>query len=303
MASWQAYLASWLLRRRLKPKLRASRDLLESRKLLTPPPYRVPSDMRITPAVMGNIAGEWVEASVSGDLTLLYLHGGGYFACSPETHRPVTAAFAQEGFRVYAPDYRRAPEAHFPSPVEDALAAYRGLRAAGVAAARMVVAGDSAGGGLALALLVTLRDAKEPLPAAAALFSPWTDLAGTGASLHTNSRRCSLFDGRGIVAAALPYLNGADPRHPLASPLYADPAGLPPLLIHVGTNETLLDDSVRLADRARAAGVTVELKIWPVVPHAWQLAQSNMPEARKSVREAAAFLRAAAARTAAAQTT
>jgi acetyl esterase/lipase len=301
MASWQAYFASWILRRRLKPKLSASRDLLESRKLLTPPPYRVPSDIRITAAVVGGVAGEWVEAARSRGLTLLYLHGGGYFACSPETHRPITAAFAQQGFRVFAPDYRRAPEAHFPSPVEDALAAYRGLLATGVAGASMVVAGDSAGGGLAVALLVALRDAKEPLPAAAALFSPWTDLAGTGASLETNSRRCSLFDGKGIVAAARPYLNGADPRHPLASPLYADLTGLPPLLIHVGSNETLLDDSLRLADRTRAAGVPVELKIWPVVPHAWQLAQSNIPEARKSVREAAAFLRTAAARTSAAQ--
>jgi monoterpene epsilon-lactone hydrolase len=297
MASWQAYFASWILRRRLKPKLRASRDLLESRQLLTPPPYRVPSDIRIAPAVVGGIAGEWVEGGRSVDLTLLYLHGGGYFACSPETHRPITAAFAQQGFRVYAADYRRAPEAHFPSPVEDALAAYRGLLAAGVKAARTVVAGDSAGGGLALALLVALRDAKEPLPASAALFSPWTDLAATGASLQSNSRRCSLFDGKGIAAAAHPYLNGADPRHPLASPLYADLAGLPTLLIHVGSNETLLDDSMRLADRARAAGVPVELKIWPVVPHAWQLAQSNIPEARKSVREAAAFLHAAAAQT------
>jgi acetyl esterase/lipase len=297
MASWQAYFASWILRRRLKPKLRASRDLLESRKLLTPPPYRLPADIRITPAVVGGVAGEWAETSASADLTLLYLHGGGYFACSPETHRPITAAFAQQGFRVYATDYRRAPEAHFPSPVEDALAAYRGLLAAGVAPAKMVVAGDSAGGGLALALLVALRDAREPLPAAAALFSPWTDLAGTGASLETNSRRCSLFDGKGIAAAARPYLNGADPRHPLASPLYADLTGLPPLLIHVGNNETLLDDSLRLADRARAAGVAVELKIWPVVPHAWQLAQSTIPEARKSVREAAAFLRRAAAHT------
>jgi acetyl esterase/lipase len=155
----------------------------------------------------------------------------------------------------------------------------------------MVVAGESAGGGLALSLMLALRAAGVPLPAAAALFSPWTDLAATGDSIRTNSGRCAMFNGPDVAASARYYLGDTDPRNPLASPLYADLAGLPPLLIHAGADEVLRDDSTRLAERARAAGVPVELKIWPVVPHAWQLAPHLIPEARQSLRESAAFLR------------
>jgi acetyl esterase/lipase len=291
MATWQAYLAAWIIKRRLKPRLRTARDIVELRRLLKPPPYRVPKDVRIVTARVGGIPGEWVEGAGAGGLTLLYLHGGGYFACSPETHRPITVAFARLGFRVFAADYRLAPDNCFPAAVDDARAVYRGLCIEGGPAGNMVVGGDSAGGGLALALMATLRDAGAALPAGAVLFSPWTDLAGTGESLRTNSRRCAMFDGAGLAAGARLYLNGADPRNPLASPLYAGLTGFPPLLIHVGADELLLDDSVRLADRARAAGVRVELKIWPVVPHAWQLAQGQIPEAARSLREAAAFLR------------
>src|SRR6266404_4174260 len=136
------------------------------------------------------------------------------------------------------------------------------------------------------------RAARAPLPVAAALFSPWTDLAATGDSIRTNSNRCAMFIGSDVAASARYYLGNTDPRNPLASPLYADLAGLPPLLIHVGADEVLRDDSTRLAERARAAGVSVELKIWPVVPHAWQLVPHLIPEARQSLRESAAFLRA-----------
>ncbi|PWU04884.1 MAG: alpha/beta hydrolase [Terriglobia bacterium] len=296
MASWQAYVASWILKRGLKPRLRAARDIFESRRLLKPPPYRVPRDVRIAAREFGGVRGEWLECGSGNGLVLLYLHGGGYFACSPETHRPITAGFARQGFRVFAPDYRLAPEHHFPAAVDDAVAVYRGVLAEHIQASDVVVAGESAGGGLALALMVASRDAGVPLPAAAALFSPWTDLAGTGESLRANARRCAMFaGGPGIQQAAGAYLNGADPCHPLASPLYADLRGLPPLLIHVGKNEVLLDDSVRLADRARASGVRVELKVWTAVPHAWQLAQSTIPEARQSLQEAGAFLQQVAA--------
>jgi acetyl esterase/lipase len=155
---------------------------------------------------------------------------------------------------------------------------------------RIVVGGDSAGGGLAVALLLALREAGVRLPSGAALFSPWTDLAATGESIRTNADRCAMFHGPSIGYSARYYLGEADPRTPLASPLYADLTGLPPLLIHVGADEILLDDSTRLAERARAAGVKTELKIWPVVPHAWQLAAGKIPEARQSLRESAAFL-------------
>jgi acetyl esterase/lipase len=249
---------------------------------MRPEPMKVPAYVRIRPERIAGVAGEWVEAGKSG-VTLLYLHGGGYVACSAEMHRPITVRFAQHGLRVFAPDYRMAPEHLFPGAVEDAVAVYRDLTG------KIVVAGDSAGGGLALALLISLRDAGLPLPSAVALFSPWTDLAATGESLVSNDRRCALFHGANIGTGARFYLGDADPRNPLASPLYADLSQLPPMLIHVGENEVLLDDSKRLAEKARAAGVKVELKIWPVVPHDWQLVPS-MPEARQSLREAARFL-------------
>jgi len=285
MASWQAHVTTWILKRRLKPKLARASDALTVRKLMRPEPIKVPPGVRITPQQLGGVAGEWVEAN-SPRATLLYLHGGGYVACSAETHRPITTAFAQNGLRVFAPDYRMAPEHLFPAAVDDAVAVYRALLEQGT---RIVVGGDSAGGGLALALMISLRDAGIPLPAAAALFSPWTDLAATGESLKTNDRHCSMFHGEKIGPGASYYLGSADARNPLASPLYADLSKLPPMLIHVGKDETLLDDSTRLAERARAAGVRVELKIWPVVPHVWQLVPT-MPEARQSLREASESL-------------
>jgi acetyl esterase/lipase len=240
---------------------------------------------------VGGVLGEWVEGA-EACATMVYLHGGGYVACSPRTHRPVTAAFALLGFRVFAPDYRLAPEHVFPAAVEDACAVFRGLRLQ--ATEPLVVAGDSAGGGLAVALMITLRDAGEQLPSGAALFSPWTDLAASGDSLTVNNSSCAMFYGDDIGPTARIYLGTADPRHPLASPLYADLANLPPLLIHVGAKEVLLDDSRRLAEKAQAAGVSVDFKIWPAVPHAWQLAPSLIPEARQSVQQAAEFLLRAA---------
>jgi monoterpene epsilon-lactone hydrolase len=291
MASWQAHLSIWIVKWRVKRKLRGVRDYRVARKILRPDPYRVPATVRASPAQVGGVPGEWVEGPGATKNVLLYLHGGGYFGCSAQSHRPITAGFALEGFRVLAPDYRLAPENQFPAAVDDAVAAYRGLLAQGSSPASIVVGGDSAGGGLALSLLLALREAGTPLPAGAALFSPWTDLAATGESIITNAERCAMFHGPDIGISARYYLGEMDPRHPLASPLYADLTGLPPLLIHVGADEVLRDDSTRLAERARGAGMRVELKIWPVVPHAWQLAPDKIPEARQSLRESAAFLR------------
>ena len=145
-------------------------------------------------------------------------------------------------------------------------------------------------------MMLKLRDAGEPLPAAAVLFSPLTDLVGIGASRKTNDRRCAMFHAAGLPRAAEFYLPpGAEPRDPLASPLYADLHGLPPLLIHVGEDETLRDDSTEFAARARAAGVRVEMTLWPVVPHVWQMFHPFVPEGRQSLSSAAAFLRGAAA--------
>jgi epsilon-lactone hydrolase len=289
--SLQARLSVWILRWRVKRRLKGVRDYRVARRILRPDAYTIPSAVEISPLRLGGVPGEQVKGPEPGDAVLLYLHGGGYFGCSAESHRPITVYYALHGFRVFAPDYRLAPENPFPAAVDDAVAFYRGLLRAGYPADRMVIAGESAGGGLTLSLMLALRSAGDPLPVAAALFSPWTDLAATGDSIRTNSSRCAMFVGSDVAASAGYYLNDTDPRNPLASPLYADLAGLPPLLIHVGADEVLLDDSTRLAERARAAGVSVELKIWPVVPHAWQLAPHLIPEARQSLRESAEFLR------------
>ncbi|HEY2548174.1 MAG TPA: alpha/beta hydrolase [Candidatus Acidoferrum sp.] len=291
MASWQAHLSVWIVRWRVKRKLRGVRDYRIARKIFRTDPYNVPADVNVSPAHVGGVPGEWVARTGDSRAVLLYLHGGGYFGCSPQTHRPITVSYAREGFLVFAPDYRLAPEHPFPAAVDDAVAAYRGLLSEGCSPEGVIIGGDSAGGGLAVALLLALRDEGVPLPAGAALFSPWTDLAATGDSIRTNARRCAMFHGPDIGYSARYYLGEMDPRNPLASPLYADLAGIPPLLIHVGEDEVLRDDSTRLAERARAASVRVELKVWPVVPHAWQLAPHLIPEARQSLRESAAFLR------------
>ena len=289
--SLQARLSVLIVKWRVK-RLKGVRDYRVARKILRPDPYKVPPTIQISPLDLGGVPGERLEGPTPGDNVLLYLHGGGYFGCSPETHRPITAYYALHGFRVFAPEYRLAPENQFPAAVNDAVAFYRALLSAGNPSQRIVVAGESAGGGLTLSLMLALRAAGEPLPAAAAVFSPWTDLAATGDSIRTNSDRCAMFNGPDVAATARYYLGDSDPRNPLASPLYANFAGLPPLLIHVGADEVLRDDSTRLAYRARAAGVPVELKIWPVVPHAWQLAPHLIPEARHSLRESVDFFRA-----------
>ncbi len=292
MASLQAHLAVWITKWRVKRRLKGVRDYRVARKILHPDPYKVPPTVQVSPALLGGVPGERLEGPTPGNMVLLYLHGGGYFGCSAETHRPITAFYALHGFHVLAPDYRLAPENRFPAAVEDAVAFYRAALSAGYPPQNIVVAGESAGGGLSLSLMLALRAAGVPLPSAVALFSPWTDLAATGDSIRTNTDRCAMFHGAAVAYSAGYYLGDTDPRNPLASPLYADLAGLPPLLIHVGADEVLRDDSTRLAERARAAGVPVELKIWPVVPHAWQLAPHLIPEARQSLRESAAFLRA-----------
>ena len=291
MASWQAHLIVFFLKLRVKRKLSTETNLNRARATMSAIKQKVVAGVTASTRQVGGIEGEWSSPVSGGSAgTLLYLHGGGYFACSPQTHRPITGGFARRGLDVFAPDYRLAPENPFPAAIEDAVAAYRGLLASGIPASNLTIAGDSAGGGLALATLLTLRDAGDALPAAAVLFSPWTDLAGTGETLRTNTDRDAMFHGEGMERAVAPYLAGADPRNPLASPLYAELHGLPPLLIHAGTYEVLLDDSRRLAERARAAGTTTELQTWPVVPHVWQL--FRMPESAQSMDAAAAFLKA-----------
>src|SRR5262245_28553188 len=227
----------------------------------------------------------------AGDRRILYLHGGGHVAGSPSLYRDfIWRIAAAARARVLCLQYRLAPEHPFPAALDDAVNAYRWLVAEGADPRRIAVMGDSSGGGLAFATLLRLRDEGVPLPAAAVALSPWTDLALTGLSLQRNRKSDAMINSDEAPRLADCYLAGADPRAPYASPLYGDPTGLPPTLIQVGSDEVLLDDSVRLAARMREAGCEVELEVWPRMPHVWQVWARLMPEARQAVARIGAFV-------------
>ncbi len=216
--------------------------------------------VKCEPVSAGGVKAEWITAAnAAADRAILYLHGGGYIMGSINTHRELIARLSKAAqARILALDYRLAPEHPFPAPVEDATAAYRWMLAQGLKPSRIAVAGDSAGGGLTVAALVAFRDAGLPMPAAGIPISPWVDLEAIGESMKTRSSQDPIVKPEMIREIARVYLAGQNPRSPLAAPLYADLHGLPPLLIHVGDAEALLDDSKRLAERAKAAGVDVE---------------------------------------------
>lgn len=288
MPSWQSYVVHPLLRFFVKRKLAKAFTPFEARAAFAKTAPRAVPGVVFSPSQEADLPGEWARAGGACAGTILYLHGGGYFGCSPQTHRPVTGGFAKIGFEVFAPDYRLAPEHPFPAAIEDGLAAYRALLAV-KGAESLVVAGDSAGGGLAMATILAAREAGLKLPAAVILFSPWTDLAGTGASITANAARESMLIGSRVQEVAELYLAGESAKNPLASPLYADLAGLPPILIQVSDREILLDDSTRLAEKIRAAGGKAELSIWQNLPHVWQISQSFLPEARQALAQAGKF--------------
>lgn len=244
--------------------------------------------------VTAGMPGEWLTPpDAAADRVLLYLHGGGYSSGSAATHRDLAGRLARAAAsRVWVPEYRLAPEHPFPAAVEDAVAAYHHLLQAGIPARRLVIGGDSAGGGLTLATLLVARDRGEELPAGACLLSPWTDLAGTGASMETLADADPWLHAQGIREDAAIYLAGADPRDPLASPLYADLDRLPPILIQVGADECLLDDSTRLADRVREAGGDVTLTVWPDMWHVFPLFAAQVPQARAAIDQMGAWIQA-----------
>ena len=223
-------------------------------------------------------------AGARPDATVLYLHGGGYAIGSAKSHRHLAVAIAKAaGTRALLVDYRRAPEQPFPAAVEDAVASYRWLLATGQAAQRVVAAGDSAGGGLTVAMLLALRDAGTALPAAGVCISPWVDLTCSGLSYQTKAASDPMVTREGVARMAAWYLAGADPKTPLASPLYADLRGLPPLLVHVGSEEVLLYDARQLAAQASAAGVEATLEIWPEMVHVWHWFLGMLDEAQRDV--------------------
>jgi monoterpene epsilon-lactone hydrolase len=222
---------------------------------------------------------------------VLYLHGGAYQIGSIASHGRLAGGLAMAAAtRVLVPEYRLAPEHPHPAAVEDAVAAWRWLLDEGGDPGRLAIAGDSAGGGLAIATMVAARDAGLPLPSAAAVLSPWVDLEGLGESLRTRADLDPLLDASGVAREGAVYLGGRDPRTPLAAPMYADLHGLPPLLIHVGDHEILRDDAVRLAEKARADGVEITLEIWPEMIHVWHYFAGLVPESTRALDEVGRFL-------------
>ncbi len=259
----------------------------------------VPDDVSVVEVNAGGVPAEWVRAPGSGpDRRLLYLHGGSWVAGSPTSHREWAGRVSRaSGCSVLLIDYRLAPENPFPAGVKDALSALRWMRDNGpegaTAAAATYVAGDSVGGNLTLSLLLMARDAGLPLPNAVVTISAATDLAATSESFTTRAEKDPLlrFDARGARQAAQKYLGDAKLEDPLASPLYADLSGLPPLLMQVGDYEIFLDDTTRFADKARAAGVDVTCEIEPEAPHIYQILAPELPETEEALERIGAFLR------------
>lgn len=240
----------------------------------------------------GGVAAEWVRREdAAGGPVVLYFHGGGYGLGSVETHRDLVSricrACSASGLSL---EYRLAPEHRFPAQLHDATNAYRWLLEQGVPPSRIVVAGDSAGGALALSCLVRLRDSGIPLPAAGVCMSPWVDLEALGASVDANERY-DYISRRALEQYRKRFIGDGDPRNPLAAPLYADLGGLPPVLIQVGSAEVLLDDSTRVAECARKAGVDVTLHVWEDMIHVWQLFAFMAPQGAAAIDEIGAFVR------------
>jgi acetyl esterase/lipase len=268
------------------PEMRAGMEALAGAAM-------IPADVQREKVSAGGVPAEWVAAeNADRARVILYLHGGGYVIGSINTHRELGSRLSRAAAaRVLLIDYRLAPEHPHPAAVDDAVTAYRWLLSQGVSPARLVVAGDSAGGGLTVATLVALRDAGLPVPAAGVCLSPWVDLEGIGDSMTAKADLDPMVQRDGLLKMAAAYLGSQSPRTPLAAPLYADLSGLPPLLIQVGTAETLLDDATRLAERARKAGVQVSLEPWEDMIHVWQAFASMLPEGRQAIDRIGEFVR------------
>lgn len=295
--SWQARATNVGLRLLARPRtrLRSDRDIAGFRALaarLDARLGRVPRDARTHWDRSGPVPGQWIEvAEGDPEYVILYLHGGGFVARTPTLHAGLVARLCGAArVRAFVPDYRLAPEHPFPAAPEDCLATYEWLLGTGVDPLRVAIAGDSAGGCLALAVLLQARDRALPLPACAALLSPATNLAEPGDSYTRNAQRDALAsDWESIQVLARAYLGTADPRDPRASPAYGKLHGLPPFLSLVGGTELLLDDSRLIVDRARAAGVNAWVDVWEGMPHVFP-AFEFLPESRRALDRIAHFL-------------
>ena len=239
------------------------------------------------------VRGEWLKADGSHEsAVIMYIHGGGYVACSARTHRPITAALARmTRLPVFAVDYRLAPENRFPAAIDDVYTAYKWL-AAQNDGKPIVLAGDSAGGGLTLALALKLREKAEQKPACIVCFSPWTDLTGSGTSERTNAEKDAMFYPENIRAFAAAYVSDKSKKENiLASPVFADVVGLPPVLFQAGSTEVLADDSRRIYEKMISAGIESRLEIFDGVSHVWQMTIGIIPEAREALKNTADFVR------------
>jgi acetyl esterase/lipase len=254
--------------------------------------YGLRPDVKVEPVTANGVRAEWSSTpGATDDAALLYLHGGGYVIGSLNSHRHLVAeAGRAAGCWALALGYRLAPEHPFPAAVEDAVAGYRYLLGRGLKPDRIAIAGDSAGGGLVVAAMVAIRDAGLPQPGCGWCISPWVDMEASGETMTSRSAADPMVQKAGILDMARLYLNGADPRSPLASPVHADLRGLGPLLIQVGAAETLLDDALALAKAAGAADVYVDLQIWPEMVHVWHLFHPELKAGGRAIDSGGAFV-------------
>jgi acetyl esterase/lipase len=295
--SIQAFFTRWYLRTRFKPRpgavirvdeARARMARLTRRQL--PLPEGVGHQPVSAQPERGLCPAEWLSVQ-DPQRTVIYFHGGGYFFCNLDTHRPVVASISRRAqARVLSVDYRLSPEHPCPAALEDVLAWYRAILT-DTPADQIVMAGDSAGGGLVMACLQAAQVEGLPMPAGAVLFSPWVDLAGAGESVQTQANADVMFTPESLHHAALFYLNGREATDPVASPLYGAMKGMPPLLIFASRQEILLSDATRLHDKAMLAGVSSQLFLMSDMPHVWPM-MIMLPEAKASLRQVADFMRA-----------
>lgn len=295
MASIRSKVCRMLTKYIIAPKFNPNKTIIEARRGMESLTKfaRLPSKTEVEKITFNSISAEWIYAyDAHEDRVILYLHGGGYNICSPNTHRELAARISKEsGAKVILLDYRLAPEHPFPCALDDATSAYRWLLDTGFTAENIAIAGDSAGGGLSLATAISLRDAGEPSPASIACISPWTDLEMSGNSIKTHADIDPMLNLQALKVMASNYIGECDPHSQLISPFYADLKGVSPLLIHVGSDEMLLDDSTRIAKKAKSAGVDVTIKIYDQMWHVFHFNAALMPEGKKAIEELGSFIR------------
>jgi len=294
--SIRAALISFFMKRTIKKQFDAIDDVVAFRESMSESGNlsgSVPDRVSSTPQTINGVPCEWVTLEETDqNRVLLYLHGGGYVFGGPDSHRDIAWRLAEAaGMRVLVADYRLAPENPFPAAVDDATACYRWLLEEGFSANEIAIGGDSAGGGLAAATMIQLKNLGLPQPRCGILLSPWLDLTVSGQSVETNAEDDAMLTANALTTMAKHYLGDWDRKAPLASPLFADLSGLPPILIHVGSTEILLSDSERFTERLNAAGSSVRLDIWPKMPHVFQVFAARVPEGKQAIAQLGEFLR------------